>query len=133
MKRFFLHLALMGLALALVACGGGQPDSISLNFEGNDDLRFVPEGATVTDSSKVEVTLKNVSAIDHTWTLVASDTDPARVSESDAIAGISTGIVSGGDSKTIGFTAPAPGTYQFVCLVPGHAAAGMVGALSVDQ
>lgn len=132
MKRCLLLLAFMCFALALVACGGNGSDTISLEFEGNNDLRFIPASASVSAGSEIEVTLTNVSSIDHTWTLVSTNTDPARVSETDAVNGISTGIVSGGDSKTITFSAPAAGSYQFVCTVPGHASAGMVGTLSVD-
>lgn len=36
-----------------------------------------------------------------------------------------------GDRSTGGLEAPAPGSYRFVCAVPGHADAGMVGTLVV--
>lgn len=32
---------------------------------------------------------------------------------------------------TLAFTAAAPGSYQYLCPVPGHARAGMAGALTV--
>lgn len=44
-----------------------------------------------------------------------------------------TGALAPGASETIDFHPPAPGTYQYICLVPGHAERmGMVGALIVE-
>ena len=36
-----------------------------------------------------------------------------------------------GEAITITFTAPAAGTYQVICNVPGHFSAGMEGLLTV--
>lgn len=44
-----------------------------------------------------------------------------------------TGALSPGQSESIDFHPPAPGTYQYICLVPGHAERmGMVGVLVVE-
>lgn len=37
-----------------------------------------------------------------------------------------------GDTATVTFTPTVPGEYQFLCTVPGHAQAGMVGTLVVN-
>ena len=42
-----------------------------------------------------------------------------------------TKIVDGGGSETLSFTAPATGSYTYLCTVPGHYPAGMKGALIV--
>ena len=46
---------------------------------------------------------------------------------------VMTGALSPGQSEVIDFHPPAPGTYQYICLVPGHAERmGMVGVLVVE-
>jgi azurin len=43
-----------------------------------------------------------------------------------------TGLVAGGESDTVTFTAPEePGDYEYICTFPGHFAAGMKGTLTV--
>lgn len=131
MKRIMLILAIFAMALLLSACGGGS-EAVSLTFEGEDTFQFSPGSASVQSGEEVEITFNNIGALDHTWTLVAADLDPNSISEADIIAGATTGPVSSGESKTITFRAPEAGAYEFVCLIPGHAAAGMVGAFSVN-
>ena len=46
--------------------------------------------------------------------------------------GISTKTIGSGQTETIEFVAPTSGTYTFICSVPGHATAGMVGDLIVE-
>ena len=78
MKRIILILAILAMALLLSACGGGS-EAISLNFEGDDTFQFSPDSASVQAGEEVEVTFKNVGALDHTWTLVAQDLDLIHV------------------------------------------------------
>jgi len=42
-----------------------------------------------------------------------------------------TKLLNGGESDTATFTAPAAGTYTFLCTFPGHFVAGMKGTLTV--
>ena len=42
-----------------------------------------------------------------------------------------TKVVGGGEKDTIEFTAPAPGTYDYICTFPGHYAI-MKGKLVVQ-
>ncbi|HEY2431387.1 MAG TPA: plastocyanin/azurin family copper-binding protein [Vicinamibacterales bacterium] len=45
---------------------------------------------------------------------------------------VHTGLVGGGETGEISFTAPAkPGTYTFLCTFPGHFSQGMTGTLTV--
>jgi uncharacterized cupredoxin-like copper-binding protein len=64
--------------------------------------------------------------------LVANDADAAIVTDADAINSSATGAVAPGETGNVTFTAPAAGTYQFVCTIAGHAAAGMVGTFNVE-
>lgn len=132
MKRLTLFLAILAMALLPAACGDGGAETVSLTFDGEDTFHFSPGSAAVQAGVDVEVTLNSVGALDHTWTLVEEGLDRNSIGEADIVAGASTGPVSGGESKTITFTAPEAGSYEFVCLIPGHAAAGMVGTFSVN-
>jgi len=40
-------------------------------------------------------------------------------------------LLGPGESEAVSFTAPAAGTYDYVCTFPGHALAGMRGTLNV--
>jgi uncharacterized cupredoxin-like copper-binding protein len=133
MKRTLFGIMLI-MTLALAACGDGDNggEEASLSFQASDELRFTPETAAAAAGDSIEVTLNNMGALEHTWTLVGADVDVTTATEANAISGASTGTVPGGESDTITFTAPAAGTYQFLCTVPGHAAAGMVGTLTVN-
>lgn len=135
MRRRTLLIALLGLLiLGLAACGGDEAETVSLSFEGTDQFEFTPAAATVPAGSEVTVTFTNEGALEHSWALIPNSVDPTEATEADAFAGADSGTVAGGESTTFTFTAPdEPGTYQFVCIVPGHAAGGMVGTLTVSS
>jgi azurin len=42
-----------------------------------------------------------------------------------------TKMLGPGETDTVSFTAPAAGTYDYICTFPGHAMAGMRGVLTV--
>lgn len=82
----------------------------------------------------------------HNWVLVRGGADAAvAVSAAGASAGeaagylpsdasilASTRLLKGGEREVLSFTAPAAGTYAFICTVPGHFETGMVGELVVE-
>ena len=132
MKKFtILTIALTAMALLLAACGGDS-GPVALSFEGNDTFQFTPASAAVSAGDEVEVTLTNVGALEHSFAVVAAGVDLNTVTDSEAINSSATGAVAAGQTGAITFTAPAAGTYQFVCTVAGHAAAGMVGTFTVN-
>ncbi len=138
MKYTILIIIIFFAALLLVSCGGNLAEasglqSVPLTVEGADTFQFTPSQTTVPAGTEVILTFKNVGHLDHNFLIVAGDIDPFTITAADALNGITTGIVPGVDETTVTFTAPAPGTYTFVCSVPGHAAAGMVGTLNVVE
>ncbi len=81
----------------------------------------------------------------HNWVLVSGGADAAAVSIAGASAGeaagylpsdasvlASTRLLKGGEREVLSFTAPAAGTYAFICTVPGHFETGMAGELVVE-
>ena len=67
---------------------------------------------------KVTIDFNNPSALEHN---VAIEKDGKQFAQSETIA----------EGKTSVSADLAPGTYTFLCTVPGHAEAGMEGTLTV--
>ena len=134
MKRLIISVFVLVVALLLlVACGGGssEPEPVTLSFEAQEPFAFNPNSASVPTGAQVSVNFNNAGALEHTWGLAASEVDPAAATEADIMGGTASGTVAPGGSTTFSFTAPAPGTYQIICTIPGHAVGGMVGTFTV--
>jgi nitrite reductase (NO-forming) len=137
MKKLALLLAVLVVSLTVVACGGGggeAPAPVSLSFDGLDAFAYEPPSATVPTGSQVTVNFNNVGALEHDWMLAEEGIDLAAVTAEDALdPAAHSGVLPAGESNTFTFTAPAAGTYQIVCTVPGHALGGMVGTFTVTE
>lgn len=137
-REFILFFLLSCATFLLAACSGSiveakNASSVLLEVEGLDTLQFTPDRSSIPAESEVELTFKNAGNLDHNFIIAEGEIDPFTLSEADALAGINTGIVPGGEKTILTFEAPPIGTYTFVCVVPGHAAAGMVGTLSITE
>lgn len=110
-----------------------------LTIEGNDQMQFNKKELKVKAGQKVKLTLKHVGKMDiqvmgHNWALLTQDADIATVGNAAAMAKdndyipadmtdkfiVHTKMIGGGETTTIEFDAPAPGTYTFMCTFPGH-------------
>lgn len=149
--RFWLASVAVVGALILSACGGGggggaASNSLNLGSDG-ENLAFSPATGTVKSGEQITVTFKNNStAQQHNWVLVKGGDDvAAQVDEAAVNAGppdyvpagdaniiANTKMLQPGGSETVTFTAPAPGTYTFLCTYPAHYAGGMKGTLTVQ-
>jgi len=74
------------------------------------EFSFNPSSISIQAGEKVRIIFKNLGGANHNLIIEGS--------------GVST--------KTIEFTFPAAGTYNFFCSIPGHKAAGMTGSLIVE-
>lgn len=82
-----------------------------------DDYRFHPSTITV-HPGKVKVTLRHTgNGAPHDWALTA------------LAQTFSVPLINGGQSKSVEFTAPAPGSYRFVCTI--HTTQGQTGTFVV--
>lgn len=123
----------------------------SFTVTGSDNMRFTPAILRVKAGDKVKVTLKAVSAMPkmamaHNFVLLKAGADATAVATASATARDTefispkskaqiiaySGLVGGGESVTVEFTAPAAGKYQFICTFPAHFQGGMVGQLIVE-
>ena len=119
MSRRHLFLVVMTALLSLtsVACGAKtNAATITLN-----EFTIKPKGVLATAGSPMTMTLINSGKIEHNLEL------EAKVSDVTALA-----VLKPGESKTVTFTPKMAGSFQFVCTIPGHAPAGMVGTLTVN-
>ena len=116
-----------------------QSNTISNNviLNSNDQMKFDKKIIRVNANQKVTLTLNHngrfpASSMGHNFVLIKKDVDVneyalraagARNSEyipegDNEIA--YTKMLGGGESDTITFDAPEPGTYVFICSFPGH-------------
>ncbi|GAB3679477.1 azurin [Salinisphaera aquimarina] len=143
-------MALMMFAVLSVSAFAAQAKTVEI--EGMNSLKFSKESITVKPGEKVTIKLSNNSklpaaAMAHNWVLLKADANPQKFDEAAVNAKDSdyipsdmsdqviahTGLVAGGSSDTVTFTAPdKPGDYTYICSFPGHFAAGMKGTLTVS-
>ena len=86
------------------------------------EFRFEPSTLSVDPGETVRVELSNDGQIAHNFTITTLDQKTATIQP--------------GKTSRLTFTAPeAPGTYpiRFVCSVPGHEDAGMIGEIVVSE
>ncbi|MDZ4719898.1 MAG: plastocyanin/azurin family copper-binding protein [Roseiflexaceae bacterium] len=150
MVRLLLLAVSLVSALTLAACGGGGGGAtaggpLAVSADG-ENLAYKPAALTAKAGAPVTVDFNNVStAQQHNWVLVKGGDDVAgKVDEGAITAGApdyipadkadivaNSKILAPGGKETITFTAPAAGTYTYLCTYPGHYAAGMKGTLTV--
>jgi plastocyanin len=147
--RFWLSSLALVSMLLLAGCGGSGGTTNSGSGGGalkvstpGEQLAFAPITLEATANQQTTVTYTNGSSVqNHTWVLVkGGDEVAAKVNDAAAGSGgevavggdvlAATKVVKGGANETLSFTAP-PGTYTFLCTVPGHYLAGMKGTLTV--
>ena len=81
------------------------------------EMQFQPAEISIPANTDVTITLRNVGNLEHNFAVEGTD--------------ISSPIFSGGEEGEIVINLP-PGTYTFICELPGHKEAGMVGTLIVE-
>jgi uncharacterized cupredoxin-like copper-binding protein len=122
------------LVAALVLVGSAVVASASGPIEiGIRHSRFSLAAVRVQAGEPVTIFLRNDDPIDHEW-IVGSDALHARHrtgTEPIHDARPTEVTVPALSSRTTTVTFPEPGTYRFICHLPGHEAYGMVGVASI--
>ncbi|MBA4436735.1 MAG: multicopper oxidase domain-containing protein [Nitrosopumilaceae archaeon] len=134
------------------AQGGGSPavaapptgvsHDFTLDFVESDDFRTLAFNALpgedgnnpeirVNSGDEVTITSSNNGKSFHAFGVVANPEDFNNVIWGSEIAAPSNPLKPGESGSTT-FTAGAPGTYYYICTVPGHALQGMVGNFIVE-
>ena len=134
------------------AQGGGSsgkaaaPTCISheftFNFVESDDFRTLAFNALpgedghnpeirVNSGDEVTITANNMGKSFHAFGVVSNPEDFNSVIWDSAIASMASPLKPGEGGSTT-FIAGAPGTYYYICTVPGHALQGMQGSFIVE-
>ncbi len=123
---------------------------VTINLTANDAMQFNTAEIKISAGRTVKLTLKHVGKMPlemmgHNFVLLAQGTDLNAFSAAGVTAKDSeyiaksmadkviakTKLLGGGQSDSIEFKAPGPGTYEFLCTFPGHSAI-MKGKLIVS-
>jgi len=114
-----------------------EKPTLEISVDG-DTLRFDPDQLQAAAGTEVPLCFKNVSsAFQHNWVLVKAGTKDAVVQRGsqhpengwvqpgDPEVITRTKLLDPGQEAQVGFTAPPPGNYEFVCTFPGHSSTMM--------
>lgn len=122
----FLAVAMLGL-VGLSAIVNQRPGGAA---EGNNvvevvatEMRFSPNRIDARVGQSVLVTIVNRGSERHDLAFPSIEMPSLRGVETLTMAGQSTRLT---------LTFDSPGTYPFLCTIPGHAASGMTGAVFVS-
>lgn len=123
-------------AFMLAACGSSeqapsaQPtETISVSMgdiyfgESNDNVANPPVW-TVSSGASVTLQVTNNGALEHSWLLLEADQAipvPFDDDEHGDLVLFNSEVITAGETGEFTFAAPAPGEYNIVCSVPGHA------------
>lgn len=143
-----LILAACGGGGAPAGTGGGAPAGNTLTLNADTiQLAFDQTELTTTAGAPTTLTLNNPAPLEHNWVLIRGDEAAAvQVNQEGIAAGPNNGyipndperiiahtaLVQPNGSDTITFTVDQPGSYIYICTVPGHYDAGMRGVLTVN-
>jgi len=150
MHRSFAVLCLTLLAAVSISPALRADDEKKVQIQANDQMKFDVAFIQAAPGQKITVTLTNVGtlpkvAMAHNFVLLKAGTDVSAFAAAamthpengylppemaDKVIA-TTKMLGPGESDTVSFTAPAAGTYDYICSFPGHALAGMRGTLTV--
>ena len=139
-RLILLPIVVLGLAVALAACGDDGADHDMGDIDDMGDMGHADEANTpmVDGAREIEVTGTSF-AFDPEEIAVEAGEDVTIVLTSDDILHDFTledaeGHVAadGGETASGGLRIDEPGTYTFYCSVAGHREAGMEGTLVVE-
>jgi len=143
---------MQGMVGEIVVSGAGAPAAaapptgvshdISFDFVESSDFRTLAfnalpgeEGSNpevrVNSGDEVTVTAINAGKSFHAFGVV-SDPDDFNSVIFDSAINAATNPLKPGESGEVTFLAGAPGTYYYICTVPGHALQGMQGSFIVE-
>ena len=126
--------SVLGLAVALTAAIGlaalvglrpvtpaDQTNAVEVIMT---EMRFSPNRIDARVGQSVVITIVNRGSQRHDLAFTANDMPGMRAVETLTLPGRET---------TLSISFEEPGAYRFVCTIPGHAVAGMTGAIFVSR
>ena len=126
------YIVLFVVAACLLACGGPKSEEVTIRPLGNQ-MKYMTREITVKSGTELTLTIQNTAdqdAMIHNIVVVKLGGDAEAVAAAaltapnnevthpDVIA--KTAYVKPGETASVTFTAPEPGTYTYLCTYPGH-------------
>jgi len=111
----------LGAAYTFIAIGGFAASATfadTVTTVVAEKFNFKPSNLTAEAGETVKIAFANKGSLSHNLTFKNLDAK--------------TETIQSGNTQTIELQVDEPGTYQFICTVPGHAQAGMKGKLVVE-
>jgi uncharacterized cupredoxin-like copper-binding protein len=119
---------LAGLGLLLPTGAGAVRNATAVNVTAGKPSEFAfILSKKVFPQGTVTFRMKNGGAIPHDLKICASP----KGGSANSCTGKVTKLIGPAQSTTLTYTFKTKGTYEYLCTVPGHAAAGMKGDLRV--
>ena len=136
--RYTLLSALIFVALALAACGGGAtpeeaaaPEGVAIDVVAYDiyfgeeaDNMGNPPVWTAEGGSVATINFENKGGLEHNWVVIKQDEEipvPFEIESHGDLVLYDTGVVQPGEQKSVPFQVPEePGEYTVICSVSGH-------------
>jgi uncharacterized cupredoxin-like copper-binding protein len=132
---------LLGVGLGLIAAGAlvaalvaspgaaADPTTVEIRIEFS---RFIPSAVTVPAGRPITFVLSNEDPIDHEWIVGdaalherhRTGTEPSHTNRPTEVS------IDALDQRRTTVTFDGPGTYTFICHLPGHEAYGMTGTVT---
>ena len=132
MKKL-LSLWIVGMSLALAACGNNAASpSTEINLT-MTDFQFSPNAFTVPAGQEITLNLENTGGVVHSFVIMQKGQSAGTEFNDEDQPNVYWEVeIQPGGSANTSFMAPEdPGDYEVVCHIPGHVQAGMVGKLTV--
>ena len=112
-RKWALRAGIVGAAMMATGCGGGGPEVTVIM----SDTGFEPNRFTIYQREKSVLVLQNTGAVEHNLLIRELN--------------LSSGIIAPGKTGRLDIV-PLKGPLKFVCTIPGHEEAGMIGEIVVE-
>jgi len=119
-------IAVLALTLSGVAGAADRSSSVNVTAGKPSEFSFVLSKKTVPHGT-VTFRVTNGGTLPHDFKICASP----KGGSANSCTGNVTKLISPSQSTTLTVTFKTKGAYEYLCTVPGHAAAGMKGDLKV--
>jgi len=116
-------IAVAALVYGCQATGAASTSSVRVDVV-MEDMRFTPSRIDVRAGQTLEIHLTNLGPQRHDLVFPALEMPGLRTQEA---------VVEPGATAVMTISFDTPGSYPFMCDLPGHASAGMTGAVFVSH
>lgn len=99
-----------------------------------DDYSFSPSHTEIKAGEMVKITLDNIGKVEHDIEIIGLEAEIEEQSSSHDHGQTNNQLhlhSFPGEKQNISFTAYTPGTYRYICTLPGHEELGMTGLIEI--